>query len=108
MKVLAVLVCILLNVAQTAAASEVSIGQTVLLTRGDARYSGVLVKSDEIAPCSATSSADDIRIRRGDQVTPWPKPCPYLDLTISRAAVRLYLSRPMTLEHAVAAAASIQ
>jgi hypothetical protein len=75
-----------------AAADDVSIGQTALLTQGPLHYTGVLVKPNTLAPCNAKSAADDIVFNpKTDKLVAWAKPCPKLPRYLPASAVQMYL-----------------
>ena|SRR5271165_1827060 len=60
-------------------------------------YTGILVRSNELAPCTAASNAQDVKLTGKYTIVSWPRPCPRLPLTISPAAVQKYLAGKVTL-----------
>jgi hypothetical protein len=75
-----------------AAADVVSIGETAQLTQGPLHYTGILVKTNTLAPCNAKTAADDIVFDpKTDKLVAWGKPCPKLPRYLPASAVQMYL-----------------
>lgn len=83
---------VLTRVAASAGGSSVRIGDTAVLTETDVSYTGILVKSNELAPCNAKNNKDDLKFDPDkDKLVPAPRPCPNLPKVIPTSWVNYYL-----------------